>query len=77
MTIITLIRHVTPYSVVESYQRFEGNCCIHFPDIRVFYPEDGDSKFLRKIVNFLPTTQHHIRGDGILHSQRRESVKSR
>jgi hypothetical protein len=40
------------------------------------YPEDGGDTFLRNVGSHKISTRRHIPEDGILHSHRRENLKS-
>jgi hypothetical protein len=41
----------------------------------IFYPDDGDDTFLRNVGSY-KSTRRYIPEDGILHSYRRENLKS-
>jgi hypothetical protein len=78
MTImITVLWDVRPRRLGEIYQPFEGTICLHFQDRKLFFPEDGGSKFLQNINNFLSDyTRHHNPKYNNLHIHRRDNLNS-
>jgi hypothetical protein len=53
---------MTPCSLVDKYQRFEGSCYFHL-DYRKYYLEDGGKKFLRNVGSPLQNKRDHIPKD--------------
>jgi hypothetical protein len=49
---------VVPYSLVEVYRRFRGDCCLHHQGTH--RPHKGDSKHLYNVCKLIPdyTAQH-------------------
>jgi hypothetical protein len=60
---VTVSRDVTPYSLVDRYQSFEGACDFYLQKSSHFYAEDVGSRFPRNIVIYLQNyTELHREG---------------
>jgi hypothetical protein len=59
---ITVFSDVTPYSVVDLYQSFEGTCYLHIQGAWVEAARSSEPS-----VNIYQTTRRHIVEDGNLH----------
>jgi hypothetical protein len=46
---VTVFRNVTPYSVVDVYQRFRGTYCTS-----IYHAEDRGSRLLLNVSSYLP-----------------------
>jgi hypothetical protein len=69
--------NVTPCSLEESYQRFEGTYCLFQGKTRLFYPEDEGGSFLRNTGKFLLDFTVHVVEDSNLHINRRGNLTFR
>jgi hypothetical protein len=72
----TFRRNVPPLSSGQKkYESEKGVSRLLFLTWYFLYPEDGGDTLLRKLA-LIRFTWRHIPGDGIIHSHRRENLKS-
>jgi hypothetical protein len=64
---------VAPCSLVETYRRFRGACCLHNQEIDLKIEAASTSE---TSINFYQTTLRNNPEDSHLHTRRRENLKS-